>query len=64
MPSWASAPRRRKVRYIPFLPYGKNFICSLAPPFPTETACAEFRREPCYARIFFLPLENAPRFKS
>ena len=25
---------------------GKAFICSLAPPFPTETANAGFRREP------------------
>ena len=40
-------PRRRKVRFASFLPKdGENSTRSLAPPLPTETADAGFRRGP------------------
>ena len=39
--------RRRKVRFASFPPKGgENFTRSLAPPLPTETADAGFRRGP------------------
>ena len=38
--------RRRKVRELRFRLWAKSFVHSLAPPFPTEPACAGLRRGP------------------
>jgi len=45
---WGASPnpRRRKVCFVPFPPFGENGTRSLAPPLPTQPASLGLRRDP------------------